>query len=359
MLPDLMDFTILAQASAPGAPEMAPGAPETTLPISGSTTVPPVDEAGRDPKIKETQSDPVMSLLIFAGGLYFLKMWWDDTVNARRGDPHPKALPGTTECGWGWVGLAAAGSVGLVLISTLVEVASGMSARQSDTIWLALLGWVGAAFIEEILVRGYGGSLLEHGKLQFILGPLGFAKPTPVPARESAGEIAGAAVAVESVPGHSNSLSADLQGLPPVDEASAEVAGDARSGKPKAFPRPPSPATFRELLPGIVVLSVIFSLLHQNLWNVEFPDAEGVGSFTRFLRGTYSWQLGEFYNWWTTLALFANSVFWFYVRYSSKNPERSLLPCFAGHAAANAAVFFVKLAQGHVVGVWAVPMVVN
>ena len=55
---------------------------------------------------------------------------------------------------------------------------------------------------------------------------------------------------------------------------------------------------------------------------------------------------------WTLLLLFLNSLWFYWMRFSKWNPNRSLLPCFVAHIASNLGVFFVKLVQGHVTGLY-------
>ena len=94
---------------------------------------------------------------------------------------------------------------------------------------------------------------------------------------------------------------------------------------------------------GIVVASVVFAALHQHLWKWEggWPWADGHLLWTPGLKG-----------WFTTGMLFLGSLWFYFVRFASFNPQRSLLPCFAAHAAKNAGVIAVKAAQGHLVGWW-------
>lgn len=328
--------------------ELAP-AETTSEPVEATEAVPDDLPAGEEENVNDLQSDPLMSVLFFLGGLYFFKLWWEDTRNAEKGNPHPKAFPGTYRCGFPILGIAVVGSVGLVLLSTIGEIALGMSSEQSDTIWLALLGWIGAAIVEELLIRGFGGTMIERGSFQFLLGPLGFKKPPQLPEDEAAAK-------AEKTPAEvaATGESPETENAETVEAATAsdEAVTSAKEPKAPVKPRPPSPATLRELIPGIVFVSILFALAHPFLWSVEFPDKQGVGGLTRYFQGTYSLNLTEPYQWWVTLMVLANSVFWFYVRYSAKNPNHSLLPCVFGHVAANITVFVVKLMQGHVVGVW-------
>jgi uncharacterized protein len=86
-----------------------------------------------------------------------------------------------------------------------------------------------------------------------------------------------------------------------------------------------------------VAASVIFALLHPFLWRWD----ETGFAFTIGAKG-----------WFSSAVVFATSL-WFYVaRLAPWNPQRSLLPCFAGHAAKNAGVVAVKAATGYMSGLW-------
>lgn len=83
--------------------------------------------------------------------------------------------------------------------------------------------------------------------------------------------------------------------------------------------------------------SAIFALLHPFLWAW---DDEGF-RFTSGLKGAFS-----------TAMLFLGSVWFYACRFAPWNPQRSLLPCFAAHAAKNAGVVAVKAAGGFMAGLW-------
>ena len=88
---------------------------------------------------------------------------------------------------------------------------------------------------------------------------------------------------------------------------------------------------------GAVAASVGFAALHPFLWRW---DAAGF-AFTPTPKG-----------WFSTTAVFGTSL-WLYVsRLAAWNPQRSLLPCFAAHAAKNAGVVAVKAAAGFMGGIW-------
>ncbi len=83
--------------------------------------------------------------------------------------------------------------------------------------------------------------------------------------------------------------------------------------------------------------SVVFAALHPFLW--RWDDAGF--ALTTHPKG-----------WFSTAAVFGTSL-WFYVaRFASWNPHRSLLPCFAGHAAKNLGVILIKAATGFMGALW-------
>jgi membrane protease YdiL (CAAX protease family) len=101
------------------------------------------------------------------------------------------------------------------------------------------------------------------------------------------------------------------------------------------------------LLAGIVAASVLFALAHDFLWSYT-PDATAAWweiwrGFTPNLTAKAAFS---------TTAIFLGSLYFYLLRFHPKNRQHSLLPCFAAHAAKNLTVFAVKLAQGHVIGLW-------
>jgi uncharacterized protein len=88
---------------------------------------------------------------------------------------------------------------------------------------------------------------------------------------------------------------------------------------------------------GAVGASVLFAMLHPFLWRwdhagfVLTPGTKG---------------------WFSTVVVFTTSL-WFYVaRLAPWNPQHSLLPSFAGHAAKNAGVVAIKAATGFIADLW-------
>lgn len=87
----------------------------------------------------------------------------------------------------------------------------------------------------------------------------------------------------------------------------------------------------RALWAGAVAASAAFALLHPFLW--QWND-DGF-RLTLTTKGAFS-----------SATLFVTS-WWLYVaRFAAWNPNHSLLPCFAAHAAKNAGVVIIKAATG-------------
>ncbi len=83
--------------------------------------------------------------------------------------------------------------------------------------------------------------------------------------------------------------------------------------------------------------SVVFALLHPFLW--RWDDAGF--ALTLSVKG-----------WFSAAIVFATSLWLYALRLGGWNPRRSLLPCFAGHAAKNLGVVAVKAAAGFMGGLW-------
>ena len=87
------------------------------------------------------------------------------------------------------------------------------------------------------------------------------------------------------------------------------------------------------LLLSIIGFSLGFAVIHPQLWSLE----DG-----------FHWTFTA-KGWFTTAVLFANSLWWYAVRFGPWNPERSIFPCMVAHAVSNFGVYAVKLAQGYVI----------
>jgi membrane protease YdiL (CAAX protease family) len=88
---------------------------------------------------------------------------------------------------------------------------------------------------------------------------------------------------------------------------------------------------------GVAAASLGFALLHPFLWQWD----EGGFRLTLTPKGIFS-----------SAFAFVASLWFYTVRFNPWNPHRSLLPCFAAHAAKNGAVIAVKAATGYMGGLW-------
>jgi membrane protease YdiL (CAAX protease family) len=86
------------------------------------------------------------------------------------------------------------------------------------------------------------------------------------------------------------------------------------------------------LIGSCVGFSLVFALIHGHFWSTE----EG-----------FAWTFTT-KAWFTTALLFANSLWFYALRFGPLNPTRSLFPCMVAHASSNLGVFVVKLSQGYV-----------
>lgn len=100
-------------------------------------------------------SNPVLLLALLAGSTYVGKLWLDDLRAARAGQPPPHPLPGATPASRAAVLLAAAGALGLLAIEVAGEYALGIVGAQSRMTVLAGLYTLAAAFLEELIFRGF------------------------------------------------------------------------------------------------------------------------------------------------------------------------------------------------------------
>ena len=114
-----------------------------------------------------SNDDPIFIFLTLLVAAYFAKMWLSDYRDFNRGHPHPKALPGATPTSAKAVVIGVTGALVLLAIETLGEYWLGISAEQSDVKAIALVAWITAAFVEELIFRGFL-VVGNRGKIGFI-----------------------------------------------------------------------------------------------------------------------------------------------------------------------------------------------
>ena len=95
-----------------------------------------------------------------------------------------------------------------------------------------------------------------------------------------------------------------------------------------------------------VGFSLLFALLHDHLWHFEMPTDRSAGTLAALQEGFETdFSVKAVFS---TSFIFAGSLWFYFVRFFRWNPHASLAAPVAAHLAKNLAVFFVKLAQGHV-----------
>ena len=99
--------------------------------------------------------NPLLLLGMTAGAAWLGRTWWQDLRAARAGRPNPGAFPGAVPAGRRLLLVAAAGTLLLLAAETAGELALGLAEQQSRITVLFGLYTLAAAFIEELVFRGY------------------------------------------------------------------------------------------------------------------------------------------------------------------------------------------------------------
>jgi membrane protease YdiL (CAAX protease family) len=97
------------------------------------------------------------------------------------------------------------------------------------------------------------------------------------------------------------------------------------------------------LIASIISASLAFALAHDFLWQYHLPEGVPWWAFWRGFSTQFTLK-----GWFSFSFVFIASIYFYILRFHPRNTLRSLLPCFAAHAAKNLAVFIIKVAQGHV-----------
>lgn len=101
------------------------------------------------------QDNPLLLLVMIAAAAYLGKAWLEDLQAARIGKPNPRAFPGAASVSRPVIVLAVIGTLLLLAAETLGEEALGLTAEQSQMTALFGAYTLAAAFIEELVFRGY------------------------------------------------------------------------------------------------------------------------------------------------------------------------------------------------------------
>ena len=118
------------------------------------------------------QDNPVLLIVMLGLAGYVGKLWRDDYLAAHAGTPNPRALPGATVCSLAAIAVAAAGALILLGFETWGEYALGIVGEQSRITVLFGLYTLAAAFVEELIFRGF--LVVENrGRVALVAGIVG------------------------------------------------------------------------------------------------------------------------------------------------------------------------------------------
>jgi membrane protease YdiL (CAAX protease family) len=98
---------------------------------------------------------PVLLVLLIVAGLYAMNLWRQDYRAQLAGQAHPRAMPGATPAPLRASLIAAAGALLLLTAETWGEIRLGLSEQQSKITGLFAAYTLIAAFLEELMFRGF------------------------------------------------------------------------------------------------------------------------------------------------------------------------------------------------------------
>ena len=101
------------------------------------------------------QNNPLAILVMIGVSAYVIRLWFADRKSAGSGTPNSKALPGITSAPLLAHVIGAVGALLIVLAETKGEIWLGVSGEQSTMTWLFAAYTLLAAFVEEIIFRGF------------------------------------------------------------------------------------------------------------------------------------------------------------------------------------------------------------
>jgi uncharacterized protein len=212
---------------------------------------------------------PALTILLAAAGIYMMHLWRADYLSFRSGQPNPQALPGATPCSLKACLISCAGALAILMIETLGEIHLGLTEQQSKITALFAGYTLIAAFIEELIFRGF-------------------------------------------------------------------IMVDSKRKITRWM--------------GVFAASVLFAILHPFLWQWDMADVPA-------WQIIFIWRWDEWFllkltmkGWFSTAAVFISSLWFYAMRLTSLNPQRSLLPSISAHAIKNLGVIGIKAAQGYIVG---------
>ena len=118
------------------------------------------------------QDNPLLLAVMICAAVITARWWWADYRAAGLGRPNAGAFPGAAPASGRFIALAAAGALLLLAVETVGEYALGLSAQQSHMTVLFAAYSLAAAFIEELIFRGY--LVVENrGRVALLAGIMG------------------------------------------------------------------------------------------------------------------------------------------------------------------------------------------
>jgi uncharacterized protein len=118
------------------------------------------------------KDNPLLLVGMIAAIGMMAKWWLDDCRAAGRGQPSPRAFPGAVPASGRAILVAVAGALLLLATETGGEYALGLTAQQSHMSGLFAFYTLAAAFVEELIFRGY--LVVENrGRVAWLAGVIG------------------------------------------------------------------------------------------------------------------------------------------------------------------------------------------
>lgn len=118
------------------------------------------------------QDNPLLLAGLLVAAAVIARWWRDDFRGAARGQPNARAFPGATPASGRLIAVAVGGALLLLAIETGGEQALGLTTQQSHVTVLFAFYTLAAAFIEELIFRGY--LVVQHrGRAALLAGIVG------------------------------------------------------------------------------------------------------------------------------------------------------------------------------------------
>lgn len=103
------------------------------------------------------QDDKFFSIFMFAISAYLFYMWLDDLLYYRKngGNTRKGAFAGAATVPIKYCLWAAAAALALLALHVWTEYSLGVASEQTSFSYWAIFSWIAAAFVEELVFRGY------------------------------------------------------------------------------------------------------------------------------------------------------------------------------------------------------------